>query len=162
MIWVAILFVFTLQNHRSHIHNQLKSDALELTSFRLTPDAFNKLQWKHNKEFKWNNAMYDVVQIQKVINGFVILAYEDNIETEIIRSCRKGIKMMFGNGENQEQQSQLVSLWLKSLFLPPQSPGLFPNCHNGEQSLLIASSNILSDNYIHKPFHPPCIPDLFC
>lgn len=162
LFWVAILFVFTLQNHRSHIHNQLQREALDLTSLRFTTAAFNKLEWKHNKEFKWNNVMYDVVRIQKLANGYEVLAYEDQIETEIIRYCKKGIKSMFGNGENKEEQGQLLGLWFKSLFLPPK-PHL-PFAVNQIDKLQVhpCGNLMLSGNYFCKPFHPPCIPVLFC
>ena len=65
LLWVAILFVFTLQNHRSYVHDQLQQEALDLTHqvfLQLPSTSYNG----STKEFKWNNVMYDVVHIQKV------------------------------------------------------------------------------------------------
>lgn len=106
--------------------------------------------------------MYDVVHIQKLDSAYLVFAYEDQIETEIIRYCKKGIERMFGKGENKEDQCQLLSLWFKSLFLPPKPQLPAPVAIIGEQQEQLYWKQMLLDNYFYKPFHPPCIPEFFC
>ena len=65
---------------------------------------------------------------------------------------------MFGNGENKEEQGQLLGLWFKSLFLPPkpQIPVVVNQTDKLQEHL--CRKPMLSGTYFCKPFHPPCIP----
>jgi len=57
---------------------------------------FNSLKWnEQNKEFLFHNEMYDVKTMQKSGNTYIVYAYQDNIETEIITALNNLEKELF-------------------------------------------------------------------
>ncbi len=155
-LWVAIIFVFTLQHHRSQIQEQLEKDELNLVKLHFTDQQFKELTWEHSMEFRWNKGYYDVKKIIRQGNDIVILAFEDSAEKELISYFKKGIKKTLGKGENSREQSQLVSLWLKSLFLPPD-PSQIVNTFVLPQKIIIGTRHqALMAVYASESFHPPC------
>lgn len=155
-LWVAIIFVFTLQHHRSQIQEQLEKDELNLVKLHFTDQQFKELTWEHSMEFRWNKGYYDVKKIIRQGNDIVILAFEDSAEKELISYFKKGIKKTLGKGENSREQSQLVSLWLKSLFLPPEAMQIVNGLFQPQKHKIGTRHQALMAVYASESFHPPC------
>lgn len=59
-----------------------KSNIKKLT---LSVTDYNSLKWTEaNKEFSFNNIMYDLVSIQKTGDDYIVNAYLDDPETELV------------------------------------------------------------------------------
>ena len=155
-LWVAIIFVFVLQHHRSQVKGQLETDALNLVQLHFTDQQFKELDWEHSREFRWNKGYYDVKKIFKQGNDIIILAFEDAAEKELISYFKKGIKKTLGKGENSREQSQLVSLWLKSLFLPPDPIHIVNDPVRTQKHKIETRHQALVQLYVAESFHPPC------
>lgn len=157
MIWVAILFVFGIQVHRQMVQQQMRQNKLALSTFIFTCDEFATLEWEHAKEFKWQGNMYDVESICESETEIEILVFKDLAEDELIKFLRKGIKSTLGKGENSKEQSQLVGLWFKSLYLPPTEMCLnLVNSINKESIIFYYKMEIGLDNQ-SALLHPPAV-----
>lgn len=154
-IWVAILFAFGIQAHRQLVHFQMRKNKLALTSLILSHEEFNALEWEHEKEFKLEGQMYDVEAIYKSPSKIVILVYKDLAENELIKIFRKGIKSTLGKGENSKEQSQLVGLWLKSLYLPPEPELISNSWLESDETRKFYYANGNAQSYTGNCFHPP-------
>jgi hypothetical protein len=64
--------------------------------FTFSISDYNSIQWsEQDKEFSLNNQMYDVKSIQKSGNSYVIMAYSDDFETEMITAFNDFQKELF-------------------------------------------------------------------
>jgi hypothetical protein len=62
----------------------------------LSASEYNSLKWtEKDKEFSFNNEMYDVVSIQKAGNKYIITVYSDNTETSWVTSLHNYEKELF-------------------------------------------------------------------
>ena len=73
------------------------------------------------KEFNWNNVMYDVVHIQKLDSAYLVFAYEDQIETEIIRFCKKASNVCLVKEKIKRTRASCSAHGLNRYFFP-QTP----------------------------------------
>lgn len=135
----------------------MRQNQLALTTFVFSEEEFNALEWEHAKEFKYRGQMYDVQSICRTTSEIEVQVYKDLAEMELIKFFRKAVKSTLGKGENSKEQSQLVGLWLKSLYFPPQ---------HLELALPFSDLNrVMTYHYqIENPartpqkiFHPPCV-----
>jgi hypothetical protein len=70
-----------------------KANTQQLT---LSSSEYVSLKWtEENKEFSFNNEMYDLVSIQKVGNNYVIKVYSDDNETDWVTSLHNYEKELF-------------------------------------------------------------------
>lgn len=67
-----------------------------IKKFTFSASDYNSLKWtEKNKEFSFNNQMYDVVNIQKSGSGYILTVYADNPETEMITAFQNFEKELF-------------------------------------------------------------------
>ena len=77
-----------------------KSNIQKLT---LSAADFNSLKWtEHNKEFSFNNEMYDVTGIQKSGDNYIITVYTDDKETGWVSSFHNFEKEMFHSDQSNK------------------------------------------------------------
>jgi len=77
-----------------------KSNIQKLT---LSVADFNSLKWtEHNKEFSFNNEMYDVTGIQKSGDNYIITVYTDDKETGWVSSFHNFEKEMFHSDQSNK------------------------------------------------------------
>lgn len=132
---------------RSEINERIKrlEDAGTLIHMKFTSaELKSKLQWKHSKEFKFNNKMYDIVFTEKhgdIISLWVIL---DHKETRINKKIRDLISKVMGNHSDAKEKQKLSQDYFKLLyFLDSTSPGLLsslPGLHELNYSMDIYNS----------------------
>jgi len=71
-----------------------KNDNIKKITF--STSDYNSLKWtEENKEFSFNNQMYDVVSIQKLGTCYVLTVYADDPETELITAFHNFEKEIF-------------------------------------------------------------------
>lgn len=87
-------------------------------------EEYAQLEWEHDREFRYQGAMYDVVRKEKVENGTRILCHHDKKETRLRNHMRRQ------QAQNTGEQGQGVAKWLKhfSPYVLPQRAGI---AHSG-------------------------------
>jgi hypothetical protein len=77
----------------------------------LTASDYNSLKWtEENKEFSFNNEMYDVVSMQKTENAYVITVYCDDDETGWVLSLHNYEKEFFHPDQNAQGSKSAESV----------------------------------------------------
>jgi len=67
-----------------------------LQKLTLTASDYNSLKWsEENKEFSFNNQMYDVTGIQKAGDNYILTVYTDDKETGWVSSLHNFEKQLF-------------------------------------------------------------------
>lgn len=70
------------------IINSLPDDKLKTFVFSSNKIEQKKLGviWIHNKEFKYNNRMYDIVREEKIDGNIKYIVYDDSKETDLLKT----------------------------------------------------------------------------
>jgi hypothetical protein len=75
-----------------------KNNTKKLT---LSASDYNSLKWtEENKEFSFNNEMYDLINVQKSADGYIITVYCDNRETGWVTTLHNYEKEIFQPDQN--------------------------------------------------------------
>jgi hypothetical protein len=71
-----------------------KKNNIQKLTFSAT--GFSSLNWsEENKEFSFNNEMYDVSNIQKTGDKYIVTVYSDDFETEFVTAFHSFEKELF-------------------------------------------------------------------
>jgi hypothetical protein len=88
----------------------------------LSASDYNSLKWtEENKEFSFNNQMYDLVSIQKSGNTYSINAYVDDPETELVTAFHHFESELFHpdqSNKGAKSAEDIMSAFQKD-FTPP-------------------------------------------
>ncbi|MBI2280155.1 MAG: hypothetical protein HYU68_05650 [Bacteroidetes bacterium] len=114
---------FWLKHHKKLIKKEVKKqmiagmDKSELILLKFTKtETETKLDWKHSKEFEYNDQMFDVVEKETHGDTTSYLCWLDRAETKLNKRLRELVTLTLGNNaQNQNQQKQLTH-FLKSLY----------------------------------------------
>ena len=115
-------------------------------------ESVNKLSWKHEKEFEYQNEMYDVVCEQQQGDTIYYWCWWDYEETLLNKKLTKLVAVALGNdSENRENNTTLLRLW-KLLYFETNE---FDNQFFTESACLV-------DNFLFvcltPSFSPPAPP----
>jgi len=101
-----------IQRHQRHeyIESQIKSASYNhaLTQIELAANQLNEIKWvEHDREFRYEGEMYDVVRIETTSTGGKIFhCIADQVETELYAQIEHNL----GNGTAGPQQDQMIVL----------------------------------------------------
>ncbi len=120
---------------------------------------YNSLKWsEQNKEFSFNNQMYDVVNIQKLGANYQVTAYPDDPETELITAFHNFEKEFFHPDQSSKgaKSAETIMDSFQKEYTPVSEfkiniftvSGLFLPSNVATQHLLTSTDNI---------WHPPAI-----
>jgi hypothetical protein len=128
-----------------------------IAKLTLSASDYNSLKWtEDNKEFSFNNEMYDVVSIQKTGNTYVINVYQDNKETQWAGSYHNFEKQIYH--ADQSSKGNKSAEEIMSAFQKEFTPVSEFTIHNSESTLVkipvvafMQHSLLLTDNIFHPP-----------
>lgn len=80
------------------------------------------LDWKHSKEFSYQEEMYDIVQSEDKGDSISYFCWWDNKETELNKQLANVLQDFIGNKPiNKKNKEHLISFYSK-LYCPVQEP----------------------------------------
>jgi len=129
-----------------------------IKELHLTASDYNSLKWtEKNKEFYFNNEMYDVSGIEKSGYGYTIKVFCDNMETGWVVSLHSYEKELFHpdqSAKGTKSAEDIMSSFQKD-YTPPSEFKISIFIHNlGIQPIqtIQAPSLIVFDNIWHPPY----------
>ncbi len=118
-------------------------------------DLNTKLNWKHSKEFEFNNNMYDIVEADTTNNIVSYWCWWDSEETKLNKQLTKLLAQFLGKDhQNKETKSQL-SNFLDALFYLKNEP--WKASVNSAQKKHLYTYNINYESLKISPSTPPPI-----
>lgn len=114
-------FSFMYRRHqiRREIKGFLKSklDTSQLLAFNFSSEeSKNSVKWKHDREFEYKEAWYDVIQIEINENAIIYWCWKDVKETQLYQQLNQLSANFFNqNTPFKHQQSKFIN-FIKSLF----------------------------------------------
>jgi hypothetical protein len=127
-------------------------DKKELVFFKFSKEDTKKLDWKHSKEFKYNEQMYDVVESEIKGDSIAYWCWWDNEETKLNAQLKSLVEKDFGNNtQNKEKQKKLLDFF-KTLYYVQHSE------LDKNKSSLNKSEFSYIRNYISYAYFPPVPP----
>jgi len=93
----------------------IEKDELTLLKFSIN-ETKNILEWKHSKEFKYNNNMYDVVYRDTVGDTISYHCWKDDKETEIRFQFDTLLAKKMNDNNTRNSQGKKIIDYFKSLF----------------------------------------------
>jgi hypothetical protein len=125
----------------------------------LTASDYSSLKWtEKNKEFSFNNEMYDVVSIQKLGNAYVVSVYCDDKETSWIASLNNCEKEIFHPDQSAKGTKSVEDIM--SSFQKNYTPAsefkicIYPSVGLIRTVVAVQQHPLLTPNNI---WHPPTI-----
>jgi len=116
-----------IQHHRRCIRREVKHSIIagiekeDLVLLKFTKEDSTNLEWKHSKEFKFNNYFYDIVERENHGDTTYYWCWWDYKETQLSKQLYTLLPYALGTDTNNQKQDQQLSLLLKNLFLETSS-----------------------------------------
>lgn len=93
----------------------------KLTFLKFHKDELvSKLEWEHDKEFVFQNEMYDVVYVEEKEDSNYYWCWRDHRETLLNQQVSTLLKNYLDQNEPYQNQKSQISILLKSLSLPAE------------------------------------------
>lgn len=127
----------------------------ELVQFRFTKtDLKTKLDWKHPREFEYNDRMYDIVETETYGDTVIYWCWQDDKETQLNRQIGHLVtKVLDADPEKREKQDRMLSFF--SMLFFQESLG-WPVPHPAiSDKLLPYNATFPASNTIPPPVPPP-------
>lgn len=80
-------------------------------------NEIEKLDWKHEKEFKFRNKMYDVIYTKQQKDSVYLWCWNDSKEFQLHEKFASLLIDFFGNNKPIQKHSIFIFQFFKSLFL---------------------------------------------
>lgn len=77
-----------------------------------------KLRWEHEREFEYNNRMYDVVKTKTIGNMVYYWCWYDHIETMLNRQMEELASQALGPGSKNKKEWAMLASNSRSLYCP--------------------------------------------
>lgn len=95
-------------------------DKSELVFFKFSKSELNtKLHWEHNKEFEYNDQMYDVVERITEKDSVLLWCWWDSKETKLNKQLQQLLKVAFNADSTTKEKQIQVLIFYKGLFYQP-------------------------------------------
>ncbi len=151
-------FIYRRHQIRREIKGFLKSklDQTQLVSFDFSNEE-NKssVKWKHDKEFEYKGAWYDVIRIQISENSTIYWCWKDAKETQLYQKLNRLTADFFSQNTPLKHQQNRFLNFIKNLFYNNINKINLSDC-------LILTNQLNSNNFNHynflsfpPPFPPP-------
>ena len=113
-----------LNYQKKKIKRQIKHEIIagidksELVQFTFTKTQIKEeLSWKHSKEFKYKNSMYDIVEADTTENTVTYWCWWDHKETVLNKQLNKLLANFLGNDKESKETKTRFSHFYQSLYL---------------------------------------------
>jgi hypothetical protein len=141
--------------------NEAKECVVEKSNIKkliLSESDYSSLKWtEENKEFSFHNEMYDALAIEKAGTSYIITAYADDPETEIVSAFHHFESELF-HPDQTNKTSKSAEDVLSSFQKDCTSPSDF-NMHlfasEGNNNLIIDARQKLPLKVFKAIWHPP-------
>lgn len=121
---IAVTFTF-LHHKKYQIRKEVKRQIIsgldkdELVLLKFTEDqSIAQLQWKHAKEFKFKDEMYDIIETQIKGDTIYYWCWWDHHETKLNKQLDELTSIVLGNDPPYSNTQKQLSNFLKSLICP--------------------------------------------
>lgn len=115
---------FKLRHHkiRKQVRTEIKAGVSEedlvLLQFARS-DIHSILEWKHSKEFKYKNEMYDIISSKETVDTISYWCWHDSKETDLNKRMTAMIsKLLSGDRDQNSEEDQLISFFKNMYFKP--------------------------------------------
>lgn len=123
---IAAVFFFS-SYHRKQVRREVKHHIMAITNrdelvlLKFSDEQRKaELQWKHSKEFKFQEQMYDVVEAERRGDTTYYWCWWDHEETRLNKKLDQLLAAVLGSDPvNRDNQKQLVQIY-KSLYCEKQ------------------------------------------
>lgn len=112
-----------LNYQKKQVKRQIKHEIIagidksELVKFTFTKTQIQQnLNWKHSKEFEYNNSMYDIVEADTTNNIITYWCWWDYKETNLNKQLTKLIAQFLGNDQQNKDTKTRFAQFLQSLY----------------------------------------------
>lgn len=151
---------YVLQHQKKQVKREVKRkiiagiDKKELVLLKFSnAEKSSKLKWKHSKEFKFNNEMYDVVESLQVGDTTYFWCWWDYEETALNKQLIQLVSVAWNNNpKNQENQKRLFQFFKSLYFLQSADRTAL------ESEVSRSMANNFVDLYQSVPNSPPIPP----
>lgn len=125
----------------------------KLVSLRFSRDEIKTmLKWKHDKEFRYKDIMYDIVRSEETPDSVFYWCWEDTRESLIEFEINNLLAQNDGKSGNKGELSKRLNQFFSNLY-PAEKKELLLN-DNVVVAILI-SDNQKPLSSLHKPLTPP-------
>lgn len=123
----------------------------------LSASDYNSLKWtEKNKEFSYNNDLYDVINIQKSLDKYIITVYYDKTETGWVASLHNVEKRIYSSPQHTNDKSTDIVNNIYKEYIPSES--LIPSFYAQVLISIKAKCVLVSVSAkIDDIWHPPAI-----
>jgi len=142
-----------LFQHKNSIRNSIAEsfDKEDMILFEFTHQEIKKLDWEHEREFKYQGNMYDVVEQEQHGNKHLLWCYKDDKEKKLKEKITHFLAFGFDDDVQKNDSQKKLSNFYNGLYyqLNKQELIYFPF---ETQTLFLDSFNLL------KTYFPPSYP----
>lgn len=125
---VPVLATFSwLQLHKAAVKKEVKWNLIagikknELVFFKFSNgEITSKLRWEHQKEFEYNNQMYDVVEKRIVNDSTQLWCWWDHKETKLNKQLQGLLLTAFQNDSKSNEKKNEVFKFYQLLYFQPE------------------------------------------
>ena len=113
-----------------------------------------KLNWKHSREFAYNNQMYDIVETINKGDSVFYYCWWDHKETKLNKQLSKLLSYVLGHDSKNQDNKKRVSQFFKTFFVNQLVNQEFKLINFNQITFKKINLNYKS-RYISPPFAPP-------
>lgn len=155
-IAVTFTFLHYRKNQvREGISQQIKvgidKDELILLKFS-EEESKNKLQWKHLKEFKFKNEMYDIVKSRIKGDSIYYWCWKDNEETKIDNKLNELTSLALGDDPPSRNSKKQFLHFYKLLFYTDKNLPSNVQFQPKQEHFFYSFNSVI---FSPSPLHPP-------
>jgi hypothetical protein len=141
---VGSYLVFSIQqkNIQREIKRKIKNGASPdwIMTLRFSKADAQKLDWKHSKEFRYQNEMYDIVTEKQTKDSVIYQVIWDSKESCLFKDLDRMVSDFLGKSPQSKQDTKKWFEYSKNLFF--------------ETAALFSPHNSFSDITIKNPKNP--------
>ncbi len=160
LIAPAVVTYSWLQQRKRAVKKEVKwkmiagIDNKELVHLKFSKKEISeKLNWKHSKEFEYNNQMYDVVDTVVSKDSIQYICWWDFEETKLSKQLDELLVGVYQHDSKSKEKQDLLTKFYKSIYLSPLF-SWFPST-NIESIIEVNSNCIFYQSKFLKINSPP-------
>ncbi|MCF8302114.1 MAG: hypothetical protein K9I94_02475 [Bacteroidales bacterium] len=116
-------------------------------------DSQKLLNWKHSKEFEYDDRMYDIVKTELQGDTAYYWCWLDYKETRLNKELKKLVAHALGNNNQRKETKQQLTNFYKSLYWGPKP--IWFSSHNPATGMVRFA---YFESYTSRSFPPPTPP----
>ena len=96
-----------------------KEDLVSL-SFDMNSELFKSLHWEHDREFEFNQKMFDIVEVDTIGDTIHYLCFPDKQETALNLAFNKKLEDRYANDTPSKNRAHQMHSLIYGLYFIPQ------------------------------------------